>query len=87
MKNMNKILKIAITLAFFSFNSGQRTLQTYCSLPLMICKEFLIKAGEPEPTAPNLDALIKDGVRFDRNYVAYPFMQSIAWYNADGYPL
>jgi len=33
----------------------------------------LIKAyGEPEPITPNLDALIKDGVRFDRNYVAYP---------------
>jgi arylsulfatase A-like enzyme len=28
--------------------------------------------GEPEPITPNLDALAKDGVRFDRNYVAYP---------------
>lgn len=33
----------------------------------------LIKAyGEPEPITPNLDALAKEGVRFDRNYVAYP---------------
>ena len=28
--------------------------------------------GEPEPITPNLDALAKDGVRFDRNYMAYP---------------
>lgn len=28
--------------------------------------------GEPEPITPNLDALAKEGVRFDRNYVAYP---------------
>jgi uncharacterized sulfatase len=28
--------------------------------------------GEPEPITPNLDALAAEGVRFDRNYVAYP---------------
>ncbi len=28
--------------------------------------------GEAEPITPNLDALAKEGVRFDRNYVAYP---------------
>jgi uncharacterized sulfatase len=28
--------------------------------------------GEPEPITPSLDALSADGVRFDRNYVAYP---------------
>jgi uncharacterized sulfatase len=28
--------------------------------------------GEPEPVTPNLDALAKDGVKFDRTYVAYP---------------
>jgi len=28
--------------------------------------------GEPEPITPSLDALAADGVRFDRNYVAYP---------------
>jgi uncharacterized sulfatase len=28
--------------------------------------------GEAEPITPNLDALAAEGVRFDRNYVAYP---------------
>jgi uncharacterized sulfatase len=28
--------------------------------------------GEPEPITPNLDALAAAGVRFERNYVAYP---------------
>ena len=37
----------------------------------------LIKAyGEPESITPNLDALMREGVRFECNYVAYPLCNS-----------
>lgn len=42
---------------FFAFDDLRPLIKTY---------------GEPEPITPHLDALAADGIRFDRNYVAYP---------------
>jgi len=74
MRNMNTILRSTAVAAALAF----AVLAEASERPNILFIAYddlrpLIKAyGEPEPITPHLDALANEGVRFDRNYVAYP---------------
>lgn len=75
---MKKFIFCALYIFFLGSTFAASTQDKQATRPNILLFAFddlrpLIAAyGEPEPITPNLDALSSEGIRFNRNYVAYP---------------